>query len=95
MEINQIIVLILSIISIVLALISIKMRNDAMKEYEKYLEKREKNEKRLAEYMKSEAYKENCKRVEEFMKILRSEEFRNKLQAEGLDKRKNRNNKSN
>lgn len=39
MEINQLIilVLILSIIAIVLALISIKMRNDAMKEYEKYL----------------------------------------------------------
>jgi predicted Holliday junction resolvase-like endonuclease len=40
MDIDQIIVLILSIISIVLALISIKMRNDAMKEYKKYLEKK-------------------------------------------------------
>ena len=39
MDTYLIIVLILSIISIVLALISIKMRNDAMEEYEKYLER--------------------------------------------------------
>ena len=95
MEINQIIVLVLSIISIVSGIISIKMSNDAIKEYENYLEKRKEKEKRLAEYMKSEEYKENCRITEEYMKILRSDEFRNKLQAEGLDKRKNRNNKRN